>query len=81
MSKTLNSKQRRHYKVRNSIKAAVAKSGRPRLSVHRSGKQIYAQIIDDRQGVTLAAAASVEDKKKSGSTVEAATVVGKLVGE
>lgn len=59
--------------------------GRPRLSVFRSGKNIYAQVIDDAKGVTLAAAASNEaDAKaqtKTGATVLAASIVGRLVAE
>lgn len=56
---------------------------RPRLSVHRTNKQIYAQIIDDVQGVTLAAASSLEKDAgvKAGHTVEAASKVGQLVAE
>jgi large subunit ribosomal protein L18 len=56
---------------------------RPRLSVHRSNKQIYAQIIDDLKGVTLAAASS-QDKDAGtdkGHTVDAAQKVGKLIAE
>jgi large subunit ribosomal protein L18 len=59
--------------------------GRPRLSVFRSSKHIYAQIIDDRQGRTLAAACSLEktmrDGSEKGSGVGAAEAVGKLIGE
>jgi large subunit ribosomal protein L18 len=59
--------------------------GRPRLSVFRSNKHIYAQIIDDRQGVTLAAASSLEQELKEtlggGSDREAAKTVGRLVAE
>jgi large subunit ribosomal protein L18 len=60
-----------------------AANGRPRLSVFRSGKHIYAQIIDDRQGVTLAAASSLDEavKLKTGANKEAATQVGKLIAE
>ena len=56
---------------------------RPRLSVHRSGKHIYAQVIDDVKGVTVAAASSLEKdlKLKKGSDVDAASKVGKLVAE
>ena len=58
---------------------------RPRLSIHRTGKQIYAQIIDDLQGETLAAASSLEadlkEKLKTGANQDAATQVGKLVAE
>ena len=58
--------------------------GRPRLSVFRSGKHIYAQVIDDAQGRTLAAASSIEkelrDSLKTGADKDAAAVVGKLRG-
>ena len=60
-------------------------SGRPRLSVFRSGKHIYAQIIDDAQGVTLAAASSLDKELraalKTGADKDAATAVGKLIAE
>lgn len=68
-------------------RAAIRKKsdGRPRLSVFRSSKNIYAQIIDDTNGVTLAAASSLEaDLKKSlktGADKDAATQVGKLLAE
>jgi large subunit ribosomal protein L18 len=59
--------------------------GKPRLSVFRSSKQIYCQIIDDAQGRTLAAASSLEkvnrETLKTGASVEAAMVVGKLIAE
>ncbi len=58
---------------------------RPRLSVFRSNKQIYAQIIDDRRGVTVAAASSLEKSLrtslKSGADKAAASAVGKLIAE
>lgn len=56
---------------------------RPRLSVHRTNKQIYAQIIDDIKGVTLASASSLDKdlSLKGGHSVDAATEVGKLVAE
>ena len=56
---------------------------RPRLSVHRTNKQIYAQIIDDVKGVTLAAASSMDKDAgvKAGHSVDAASKVGKLVAE
>ena len=60
-------------------------SERPRLSVFRSGKHIYAQVIDDRQGVTVAAASSIEKELKgqlkTGADKAAAAAVGKLVAE
>ncbi len=81
-----NSKQafeRRRDRVRRSIKKAA--NGRPRLSIFRSSKQIYAQIIDDAQGHTIVSASTIEkDLKgglKTGADVSAAAAVGKLVAE
>lgn len=84
----LTSAQRRNYRTRNKIRRVNIERNpnrevRPRLSVHRTGQQIYAQVIDDLKGVTLAAASSLDkdlkEKLKSGSTVDAAAQVGKLV--
>jgi large subunit ribosomal protein L18 len=62
-----------------------AANGRPRLSVFRSSKQIYAQVIDDAKGVTVVAASTLEKdlrgQIKTGSTVEAAAAIGKLIAE
>jgi len=59
--------------------------GRPRLSVFRSSKQIYAQVIDDARGHTIAAASSLEktlrESMKTGATVDAARRVGKELAE
>ena len=73
-------KQRRAQRVRTRIAREAV--GRPRLSVYRSNCNIYAQIIDDIKGHTLAAA-STQDKdfKGKGSNKDAATTVGKLVAE
>ncbi len=75
--------ERRKARVRRAVKAAA--NGRPRLSVHRTNKQIYAQIIDDVRGVTLAAASTLEADLKgsirSGANVEAASVIGKAIAE
>ena len=72
--------KQRAARVRRRLKT-VAK-GRPRLSVFRSSKNIYAQIIDDRAGMTLAAASSLEaGKGVKGSDVEAAAKVGALVAQ
>ncbi len=81
MAKRLSSQQRRSQRVRSRLRRKA--SERPRLSVFRSGKHIYAQVIDDTKGVTLAAASSLEkDLKvelKTGADKAAAAAVGKLV--
>ena len=66
---------------RNRIRLKKLANGRPRLSVHRSSKNIYAQVIDDAAGVTLAAASSLESDKKAGGDKAAAAAVGKLVAQ
>ncbi len=84
----LTGSQRRSFRTRNKIRRVnIDRAGnretRPRLSVFRSGKQIYAQVIDDIKGVTLAAASTLEgdlkEKLKSGANKDAAAEVGKLV--
>jgi large subunit ribosomal protein L18 len=69
--------------TRTRYKIATNSGGRPRLSIFRSGKHIYAQVIDDRGAVTVAAASTAE--KESGVTkgynVEAAGSVGKRIAE
>ncbi len=73
--------ERRTLRVRRAIKAAA--NGRTRLSVHRSSKHIYAQLIDDVKGETLVSASSMEKtlREKSGANIAAAKEVGKLVAE
>lgn len=75
--------ERRKRSVRNRI--AGSSPGRPRLSVYRSGRHIYAQIIDDARGVTVAAASTVEKDIRSsvsnGANTDAATRVGKMIAE
>ncbi|MCS6986441.1 MAG: 50S ribosomal protein L18 [Sphingomonadaceae bacterium] len=72
--------ERRRRRVRTALKAKAR--GRPRLSVHRSGRHIYAQVIDDRVGHTLAAASSLEKGfEGTGATVAAAARVGRLLAE
>jgi len=70
---------------RNRIALRKKAGGRPRLSVFRSSKHIYAQIIDDAKGATLASASSLETDLKSvlktGADTEAAARVGKLIAE
>ncbi|PZW40004.1 LSU ribosomal protein L18P [Humitalea rosea] len=74
---------RRRSRLRYSLKQKSG--GRVRLSVFRSGKHIYAQVIDDSQGRTLAAASSIEkpmrETLKTGADKDAASAVGKLVAE
>jgi large subunit ribosomal protein L18 len=83
MASKVKVEARRKARVRRSIRARAY--GRVRLSVFRSSKQIYAQIIDDEKGVTLAAASSLEkanrESLKTGANVEAARIVGKLIAE
>ncbi|MDK9697104.1 MAG: 50S ribosomal protein L18 [Siculibacillus sp.] len=75
--------ERRADRVRRAVKAAA--NGRPRLSVHRSSKNIYAQVIDDANGITVAAASTLEStlkgSLKTGADKAAAQAVGKLVAE
>ena len=69
---------------RNRLRLKAVGKGRPRLSVHRSSKHIYAQVIDDAEGKTLAAASSLEKGDglpEKGSDKAAAIAVGKLVAE
>jgi large subunit ribosomal protein L18 len=74
-----DSTQRRAQRVRTRLRSVA--NGRPRLSVFRSSKNIYAQIIDDERGVTLAAASSLEGEKIKGSDKDAAAKVGALVAQ
>ena len=66
---------------RNRTRLKSLANGRLRLSVFRSDKNIYAQIIDDANGVTVVAASSLEGDKKQGSNQAAASEVGKLVAQ
>lgn len=79
----LTSAQRRKYRVRNRIRATALAQSKPRLSIHRTGMHMYAQIIDDAQGKTLVSASTMEADVKKGlkstSNVDAATAVGKAV--
>ena len=74
---------RRKARVRRTLRARAY--GKPRLSVFRSSKQIYAQVIDDDKGVTLASASSLEKDNrgalKTGANIEAAKTIGKLIAE
>jgi large subunit ribosomal protein L18 len=66
---------------RTRIRLRSVANGRPRLSVFRSSKNIYAQVIDDERGVTLAAASTLEGDKVKGSDKDAAARVGALVAQ
>jgi large subunit ribosomal protein L18 len=81
MSKLNVTNARRKNRVRLSLRRAS--HGHPRLSVFRSSKHIYAQVIDDAKGETLASASSLEKSLRgaTGADVDAARAVGKLVAE
>ncbi|WP_299863904.1 50S ribosomal protein L18 [uncultured Hoeflea sp.] len=83
MASRKQSLTRRSDRVRRQLKAVA--NGRPRLSVHRSSKNIYAQIIDDAGGHTLAAASTLDgglrSELKTGADISAAAAVGKLIAE
>ena len=83
MLRKLNQTERRTRRVRKDLKASSG--SRPRLSVHRSSQHIYAQLIDDAQGRTVAAASSLEKDMrgtlKTGADKAAAAAVGKLLAE
>ncbi len=88
MTKTLTSVERRTFRTRNKLKSVnTVKHGlrgsRPRLSIHRTNKGIYAQVIDDMKGVTLASASSLDKDfgLENGGNVEAAQKVGKMIAE
>ncbi len=83
MAKDNKAQDRRVARVRRAIRARAY--GKPRLSVFRSSKQIYAQIIDDDKGATLVAASTLEKDQrvalKTGASVDAAKEIGKLLAE
>ena len=87
MANTNSREKARLQRRRGRVRGALARAGndRPRLSVFRSSKQIYAQIIDDSNGRTVVAASSLEKdlrgKLKTGADSAAAVEVGKLVAE
>ena len=82
IDKKIYQRQRRKRRVRGKVNGTAE---RPRLTVFRSNKNIYAQIIDDTTGRTLAAASTldkdVKAKVKNGATAEAAAAIGKLIAE
>ena len=81
MGKQLSLFEQRRRRVRTALKAKSG--GRPRLSIHRSSQHIYAQVIDDAAGVTVASASTLEKDVRSttGATTTAANEVGKRLAE
>jgi large subunit ribosomal protein L18 len=83
MTKSNKTGERRKARIRRGLVAHA--NGRPRLSVFRSSKQIYAQLIDDEKGVTIASASSLEkpmrEGLKTGANIEAARAIGKELAE
>lgn len=71
-------RQRIRFRIRKTISGTTAK---PRLSVFRSNNEIYAQLIDDVNGVTVLAASSREKEIEKGTNVAVANAVGKLIAE
>ena len=73
--------QKRRQRVRTALRLRAG--GRPRLSVHRSGRHIYAQVIDDAQGLTVAAASTLDTSVRgvTGATSAAAADVGTRLAE
>lgn len=84
MAKNNKNFMRRKKRVRHSLKLKVSsKLSKMRLSVFRSGKHIYAQIIDDMKGVTVVSASTLEKNVniKNTSNIEAAKTIGRLIAE
>ena len=77
----LNPFDKRRQRVRTSLRARAG--DRPRLSVHRSGRHIYVQVISDAEGRTLASASTLEKdaRAKTGATVASAQDVGRKIAE
>ena len=83
MTKLKDRTERRQGRVRGVLRRAARE--RKRLSVFRSSKHIYAQVIDDDRGITLVSASSIEkatrESLKTGASVDAAKAVGKLIAQ
>jgi large subunit ribosomal protein L18 len=85
MIKQVNRKEatrKRHYRLRRKLSGCA---NSPRLAIYRSGKHIYAQVINDVDSLTLASASSIDkdlrEKLKSGANLEAAKLVGELIAK
>ena len=80
MLQKVASRKRRHHRVRKQVRGTQS---RPRLSVFRSTRHVYAQVIDDVNGQTIASASTMEKDVRGGSTanVGAAKAVGQRIGE
>ncbi len=78
--KSINSKTAKRARIKKKIRSKISgSSARPRLSIYKSNSNIYAQIVDDTLGKTLASASDVKDTK--GTKKERAVSVGKLIAE
>ena len=76
------SKLERRTRIKHRIRKIISGTAtKPRLSVYRSNKEIYAQLVDDVNGVTIASVSSRDKGIKASSKAEAATVVGKTIAE
>lgn len=76
------SKLQRRARIKRRIRKIVSgTASKPRLSVYRSNKEIYAQLVDDVNGVTLASVSSRDKNIKATTKAEAATLVGKTIAE
>ncbi|QTD36983.1 50S ribosomal protein L18 [Polaribacter batillariae] len=76
------SKLQRRARIKRRIRKIISGTAvKPRLSVYRSNKEIYAQLVDDVNGVTLASVSSRDKDIKASSKIEAATAVGKAIAE
>jgi large subunit ribosomal protein L18 len=77
-----NKKVNRRIKIKNRIRKTVdGTAARPRMTVFRSNKQIYVQLVDDLNGVTIVSASSSEKEDAKGNKIEQAEKVGKIVAE
>jgi large subunit ribosomal protein L18 len=76
------SKLQRRVRIKRRIRKIISGTAiKPRLSVYRSNKEIYAQLVDDVNGVTIASVSSRDKEVKAATKVEAATAVGKAIAE